>query len=243
MMQDLVVYCNATQNQFYGDSAVNYNTQVFAVQTPATTDNAINCCLRCAFSNSCNIWWVLYSLVYYKHGCCFCQEIPKSHHNLPWTGVGVVPAAYHQETLSPESRSLEGHHRLYALLKIASVGCSDTCAVSMQDVVQCLGRVRQGLQPEGRRGGAVPAVHHTERQPLCICLGQHAALHQRLPGAPLGAAPATLSTSADMRRCVSGIYGPPYTPWPACEQGSTRAILIYQGTSLSLSLSFQSGTD
>ncbi len=56
MVQDLVVYCNATQNQFYGDSGVNYNTGVFAEANPSTTDNAINCCLRCAFSNSCNIW-------------------------------------------------------------------------------------------------------------------------------------------------------------------------------------------
>ena len=54
--QDLVVYCNATQNQFYGDSGVNYNTNVFTVTNPGTTDNAINCCLRCAFSDSCNIW-------------------------------------------------------------------------------------------------------------------------------------------------------------------------------------------
>lgn len=56
VVQDLVVYCNATQNQFYGDSGVNYNTNVFTVTNPGTTDNAINCCLRCAFSDSCNIW-------------------------------------------------------------------------------------------------------------------------------------------------------------------------------------------
>ena len=59
MLQDLVVYCNATQNQFYGDSPVSYNTAVFNVATPATTPNAINCCLRCAFSNTCNIWCAL----------------------------------------------------------------------------------------------------------------------------------------------------------------------------------------
>lgn len=55
-LQDLVVYCNATQNQYYGDYAVNYNTDVFKVSAPKTTDNAINCCLRCAFTGSCNIW-------------------------------------------------------------------------------------------------------------------------------------------------------------------------------------------
>ena len=54
--QDLVVYCNATQNQYYGDSVVSFNTDVFKVTSPATTDNAINCCLRCAFSSTCNIW-------------------------------------------------------------------------------------------------------------------------------------------------------------------------------------------
>ena len=50
------MYCNATQNQFYGDSPVSYNVDVFKVTNSATTDNAINCCLRCAFSNTCNIW-------------------------------------------------------------------------------------------------------------------------------------------------------------------------------------------
>ena len=62
LAQDLVVYCNATQNQYYGDSGVPFNTAVFAPGTPetaATTDNAINCCLRCAFSNTCNIWCAL----------------------------------------------------------------------------------------------------------------------------------------------------------------------------------------
>lgn len=62
LAQDLVVYCNATQNQYYGDSGVPFNTALFAPGTPetaATTDNAINCCLRCAFSNTCNIWCAL----------------------------------------------------------------------------------------------------------------------------------------------------------------------------------------
>ena len=62
LAQDLVVYCNGTQNQYYGDSSVPFNTAVYAPGTPetaATTDNAINCCLRCAFSSTCNIWCAL----------------------------------------------------------------------------------------------------------------------------------------------------------------------------------------
>jgi lipopolysaccharide biosynthesis regulator YciM len=57
-LQDLVVYCNATLSQYQGDSQVQYNLQVFQATdaNPQVTDNAINCCLRCAFTKNCNIW-------------------------------------------------------------------------------------------------------------------------------------------------------------------------------------------
>lgn len=57
--QDLVVFCNATQAQLSGDFEVTYNLKVFGQEIPSNayvTENAINCCLRCAFANSCNIW-------------------------------------------------------------------------------------------------------------------------------------------------------------------------------------------
>lgn len=58
-MQDLVVFCNATQAQLSGDYEVGYAQKVFGQENPSNayvTDNAINCCLRCAFTNQCNIW-------------------------------------------------------------------------------------------------------------------------------------------------------------------------------------------
>ena len=86
-MQDLVVYCNATQNQFYGDSGVSYNTDVFKAANPATTDNAINCCLRCAFSNTCNIWWAPF-----PYPVRFCKPWlipPIPHHATKGDGVAL----------------------------------------------------------------------------------------------------------------------------------------------------------
>lgn len=185
------MYCNATQNQFYGDSAVNYNTNVFAVQNPGTTDNAINCCLRCAFSGSCNIWCVLC-----QNPCITSVSADVMKESPYRTTIFHGMAKGCASCLPPrntESPVMEGTVQRVALPCTAPVVRSETCAVGIQDVVQCLGRVRQGLRPEGRRGRAVPAVHHKERRTLGIRLRQHPALHQWLPGPPLGAAPATLT--------------------------------------------------
>ena len=58
-MQDLVVFCNATTAQLSGDFQVGYAQTIFGQENPQNayvTDNAINCCLRCAFTNQCNVW-------------------------------------------------------------------------------------------------------------------------------------------------------------------------------------------
>ena len=147
-----------------------------------------------------------HSLVYTNMNAAVVKESPNRTticHGLAKGCASCLPPR------NTDSHSLKGTHKLYVLLKIASVDCSETCAVSMQDVVQCLGRVRQRLQPEGRRGGAVPAVHHEERRPLCVCLGQPAALHQRLPGAPLGAAPAALAPQQTCSAVSAASMGDP----------------------------------
>ncbi len=71
LAQDLVVYCNATQNQYYGNLGMSFNIGVYSPahafwaephglpQFVNDTYNAISCCLRCAFSNTCNIWCAL----------------------------------------------------------------------------------------------------------------------------------------------------------------------------------------
>lgn len=58
-MQRLVVYCNATLNQYQGERTIYYNTAVYRDvigNNNQVTDNAINCCLRCAFTAECNVW-------------------------------------------------------------------------------------------------------------------------------------------------------------------------------------------
>ncbi len=53
------MYCNATQAQLSGDYEVTYKVEIFGQENPQNsqvTENAINCCLRCAFTGNCNIW-------------------------------------------------------------------------------------------------------------------------------------------------------------------------------------------